>query len=66
MINFISPAHRTLSDIYPTVEDFLKDYKSNGIPTTITEDSAKTLYYLLQARYGSWQIASDSSDIFSM
>ena len=65
-INFISPAHRTLSDIYPTLKDFLDDYKSNGIPTTITEDSAKTLYYLLQARYGSWQIASDSSDIFSM
>ena len=65
-INFISPAHRTLSDIYPTLKDFLDDYKSNGIPTTITEDSAKTLYYLLQARYGSWQIASDSSDVFSM
>lgn len=64
--DFISPAHRTLAEIYPTLDDFLNDYSNNGIPTTISEDSAKTLYYLLQARYGNWQIASDSSDIFSM
>ena len=49
-INFISPAHRTLSDIYPTLKDFLDDYKSNGIPTTITEDSAKDFFQRLVNR----------------
>lgn len=65
-INFISPAHRTFTEIYPNLDTFINDYKNNGIPTTISDDSAKTLYYLLSARYGTWQIASDSSDIFSM
>lgn len=55
----------TLTQIYPTVEDFLEDYSNNGIPTTITQESCTTLYYLLQSQYGSWQIASNSSKIFA-
>lgn len=40
------------SDVYPKVEAFLDDYVDNGIPTTISSESANTLYYLLYAKYG--------------
>lgn len=66
MNRFIIPDHRTLAEIYPDVDTFLIDYQNNGIPTKITDESAKTLYYLLMAKYGSWQIASDTSDVFSV
>ena len=52
--------YRTNSFIeeFPTADDFLDFYKNNeGIPTTISDDSAKTLYYLLYARYGDCHIA---------
>ena len=66
MNRFIIPDHRTFAEIYPDVDTFLIDYQNNGIPTKITDESAKTLYYLLMAKYGSWQIASDTSDVFSV
>lgn len=52
---------KTFGDVYPEVQEFLTDYQSSGIPTTITEDSQTTLFYLLYARYGNSTIAS--SDI---
>lgn len=43
------------SDIYPTVDDFIEDYQSSGIPTTVSVNegplSASTIYYLLYANY---------------
>lgn len=45
-------------DEFPTVEYFLDFYKNNGgIPTTISDESARTLYFLLYARYGADHIA---------
>lgn len=46
------------TDIYPDVESFIADYKSIGIPVSITEDIAQTVYYLLYANYGNSHIAS--------
>ena len=55
---------RTFTDIYPNVEDFIKDYTYNGIKTTITTDSITTLYYLLYARYGNSHIVNNDENQF--
>ena len=55
---------RTFTDIYPNVEDFIKDYTYNGIKTTITMDSITTLYYLLYARYGNSHIVNSDENQF--
>ena len=55
---------RTFTDIYPNVEDFIKDYTYNGIKTTITTDSITTLYYLLYARYGNSHIVNSDENQF--
>lgn len=49
---------RKFTDIFPTVEEFLSEYESSGLPTTITDDSATILYYLLYSKYGNSHIAS--------
>lgn len=46
------------TDIWDEEIKFLSDYNNIGIQTTITEDSARTLYYLLYASYGNSTIAS--------
>lgn len=46
------------SDIYPDVDEFIKDYDSVGIPTIINSASARTLFFLLYARYGNSPIAN--------
>jgi hypothetical protein len=53
--DFMTPK---FTDIYPTVNDFLNDYNSSAIPTTISEQSATILYYLLYSRFGNNRIAS--------
>lgn len=55
---------RTFTDIYPNIEDFIKDYTYNGIKTTITMDSITTLYYLLYARYGNSHIVNSDENQF--
>lgn len=52
------------TDVYPNVDTFVTQYKSIGIPVTITEDSAKTLYFLLYSRYGNEYIASSDRNRF--
>ena len=44
---------RTLKfrEVYNNADDFYTDYTSFGIPTTISETSCKTLFYLLYAKY---------------
>ena len=58
--------HRTFNEIYPTLSDFITDYNNCGIPPVISETNANTLFYLLSASYGTWQIASDTSDVFAL
>lgn len=52
------------TDIYPDHETFLYDYANVGIGTTIKEENAKTLYYLLYARYGNSVIANSDQNQF--
>lgn len=52
------------TDVYPDVATFLSDYTSNGIKTTISRESATTLYYLLYSRYGNSVIASSDTNRF--
>ena len=54
----------SFTDIYSSAEDFLKEYKSIGIPTTIKDTMATTLYYLLYSRYGNDIIASSDTNRF--
>lgn len=57
---------RKFSDIYPIVDTFIKDFNSCGIPTMITEQNAKTLYYLLLGKYANSHIASTDEHTFTL
>lgn len=47
-------------------EEFIKDYKNNGLPVTISEDSAKVLYWLLYAKYANNPVANLDLNQFKM
>lgn len=49
---------KIFTDIWQDAGEFLEDYKDNGIPTTISESSLNTLFYLLYARHGNSAIAN--------
>lgn len=55
---------RTFTDIFDSFEKFKEAYTSNGIPTTLDDDTLTTLYYLLYARYGNSHIASSDENQF--
>lgn len=55
---------RKFTDIWEEVDAFIDDYSGVGIPTTISEESVTTLYYLLYARYGNSHIASSDENQF--
>lgn len=53
--------NRTFADIFPTVEDFIAEYKVSGLysdKSNISESNTNILYFLLYARYGNSTIAS--------
>lgn len=52
------------TDIYPTGESFLSDYKTSKIPTSISDETVTTLYYLLYSRYGNSTIAASDTNRF--
>lgn len=52
------------TDIYPDATTFVNDYTTSAIPTTISNDTATTLYYLLYSRYGNSVIASSDTNRF--
>lgn len=52
------------TDVFGSADTFLQEYKSNGIPSTIEDEKANTLYYLLYARYGNSVIASSDTNQF--
>ena len=57
----------TFSDVYPSVNDFLNDYNTIEIPTTLNAESKLTptlLYYLLYSNYGNSVIASSDTNRF--
>lgn len=55
---------KKFTDVYKSVEDFLADYKGCGIPTTISDNSVQTLFYLLYGSYGNDIIASSDINRF--
>lgn len=55
---------RKLTDVWSKHEDFIAEYNAAAIPTTITDTSATTLYYLLYARYGNSTILSSDENQF--
>lgn len=55
---------KKFTDFYPIAQDFINDYHLNGIPATITDDSANTLFYLLYARYGNSHIINSDENQF--
>ena len=55
---------KKFTDVYESVEDFLADYKGCGIPTTISDNSAQTLFYLLYGSYGNDVVASSDINRF--
>lgn len=49
---------KLFTEIWDTAAEFVSDYQTVGIPTTISTQNATTLYYLLYARYGNTPIAN--------
>lgn len=55
---------KKFTDVYESVEDFLANYKDCGLPTTISDNSAQTLFYLLYGSYGNDIVASSDINRF--
>jgi len=55
---------RRFCDIFPDVDTFVGAWRSAEIPQKIKEENARTLYYLLYARYGNDPIASSDENRF--
>lgn len=55
---------KLFTEIWDEASEFVQDYNSVGIPTTITDAQATTLYYLLYARYGNSPIANYDENQF--
>lgn len=49
---------KLFTDIWEDADSFLEDYKDSGIPTSISDASATTLFYLLYARHGNSAIGN--------
>ena len=49
---------KKFTDYFGTVDEFITEYNEAAIPTTISEVSARTLYYLLYSKYGNNPIAN--------
>ena len=49
---------KTFVELYGSVDSFIKDYQTIGLPTTISTANASTLYYLLYAKYGNSPISN--------
>lgn len=56
--------NRRFTQIWDTYEEFSEDYITSGIPALLNENSIKTLYFLLYARYGNSTIASSDENQF--
>ena len=54
----------TFTDVWEDANSFINDYNNNGIETTISRQTATTLYYLLYSRYGNSVIASSDTNRF--
>lgn len=57
---------KLFTEIYSSVDEFVKDYGTLGFPSTITSDNYKILYYLLYAKYGNSPIANADENQFKI
>lgn len=57
---------RTFSQIYTNVDEFIDDYKTIGIPTTVSDDTIKTIYLLILSRKANSPIASSDENRFRL
>lgn len=55
---------KLFTQIWDNAADFVADYQTVGIPTTISTTNATTLFYLLYARYGNSPIANYDEEQF--
>ena len=55
---------KTFTDYWDSAQDFVNEYHSIGIPTTIDDSYASTLYYLLYSRYANSHVASSDPTRF--
>lgn len=55
---------KLFNEIWEDKDAFLEDYSSIGIPSTISNTNATTLYYLLYAKYGNNPIANLDEEQF--
>lgn len=55
---------KTFTQIWDNAEDFVNEYHDLGIPVTIDDESATTLYYILYSRYANEHIASSDPNRF--
>ena len=62
----MTPIYNTMlfCEIYNDVDDFIFDYGDIGIPKTIKEESIRTLFYLIYAKYGNNPIANHDLNQF--
>ena len=68
-MNRMLPEYSTVlfTEIWDNEDDFLSDYKDSGLykdVSKITDDSAKTLFFLLYARYGNNPLANHDENQF--
>lgn len=55
----------SFGEVFQSARGWLEAYKTNGIPTTISDESATTLFYLLYAKYGNTPIKMTDSNLFA-
>ena len=57
---------KNFEDIYDSVETFMADYGTLGLPKTISDQNAQILFYLLYSRYGNSPIANYDENQFKV
>lgn len=57
---------KNFEDIYDSVNTFMADYGTLGLPKTISDQNAQILYYLLFSRYGNSPIANYDENQFKV
>lgn len=57
---------KNFADLYDTVNTFMADYGTLGLPKTISDQNAQILYYLLYSRYGNSPIANYDENQFKV
>lgn len=55
----------SFGEVFKSAEGWLEAYNTNGIPTTISDESATTLFYLLYAKYGNTPIKMADPNLFA-